>query len=121
MRGRILLVDDSDMVIRLVAHTLKKAGYEVTPTNNGDEALAQLNGQDFDLLVTDLNMPVKDGITLIREMRHLDDYRFLPAMLFVNNPDENIAEYIHNQGATLLFSKNHLKDKLVITVDKLIS
>jgi two-component system chemotaxis response regulator CheY len=121
MKGKtVLLVDDSEMVIRLTSHTLKKAGYEVISALDGDSALVNFNGQEIDILITDLNMPIKDGIALIREMRTIPYYRFLPAILFMSNPYANAEENIRVSGATLLFDKESIKDKLIETVKRLI-
>jgi two-component system chemotaxis response regulator CheY len=115
-----LLVDDSDMVIRLTALSLKKAGYQVIAAADGNDAMAHLNGQDIDLLITDLNMPNKDGIALIHDMRAIPYYKFLPVILFMSDPYTDVQENISKSGATILFSKDGIKDKLVATVKKLI-
>lgn len=121
MKSRtILLVDDSDMVIRLTSLALKKAGYQVISATSGSEGLAHLNGQEIDLLITDLNMPEMDGIALIKAMRSIAYYRFLPAILFMGAPFNHVEETISTSMATILFDKDGIKDKLVNTVAKLI-
>ena len=116
----ILLVDDAAMVIRLTSHSLKKAGYKVITAGDGNEALTHLNGQEVDLLITDLNMPGKDGIALIHTMRAMPYYRFLPVVLFASAPYTNIEDDIRTSQATILFDKEWIKDKLISTVNKLI-
>ncbi|WP_158826852.1 response regulator [Mucilaginibacter lacusdianchii] len=116
----VLLVDDSDMVLRLAGFALKKAGYQVITASDGEDGVTQLNGQEIDLLITDLNMPNKDGIALIRQMRSMPYYRFLPAILFMSDPYKNVEENIRNSGATVLFDKDGIKDMLIATVKKMI-
>jgi two-component system chemotaxis response regulator CheY len=64
MAKSALVVDDSMAVRQLVSFTLKEAGFEVREGSNGQEALDQLEKGKVDLIITDLNMPVMDGITL---------------------------------------------------------
>lgn len=116
----ILLVDDSDMVLRLTSILLKKAGYTVINAINGKEGLTKLDGQEIDLLITDLNMPEMDGIALIQEMRKMPYYRFLPAILFMSAPYTDVEEVIRTSTATILFDKDGIKDNMVSTVNKLI-
>jgi two-component system chemotaxis response regulator CheY len=116
----ILLVDDSDMVLRLTGSLLKKAGYNVINGANGKEGLAKLDGQEIDLLITDLNMPEMDGIELIQSMRKMPYYRFLPAILFMSAPYNDVEEVIRTSTATVLFDKDVIKNKMASTVSKLL-
>jgi two-component system chemotaxis response regulator CheY len=116
----VLLVDDSEMVIRLTSLSLKKAGYQTLTASDGEDALTHFNGQNIDLLITDLNMPNKNGEELIREMRNIKQYEFLPAVLFISDPTVDIQECIRTSKATILFSKDAIKDKLISTVNKLL-
>lgn len=61
---RILIVDDDRTIAFLCRHLLERAGYEVVVKNQPVEALQQLSAQPFDLLLTDIRMPVMDGIAL---------------------------------------------------------
>ncbi|HRJ59545.1 MAG TPA: response regulator [Azospirillaceae bacterium] len=63
---RILVVDDVPVVSMVIAKALHRAGHETTIAANGDEALARLHEVRFDVLVTDIWMPGKDGMDLIR-------------------------------------------------------
>jgi len=72
--AHILLVEDSEYLRKVIAFSLKQAGYEVSCAENGEVALALAAEQTFDLLVTDLNMPVMDGPTLITHIKGLAGY-----------------------------------------------
>jgi len=65
---RILAVDDSASMRQMVSFTLKTAGFDVTEAKDGSEALAIAKQQGFDAVISDVNMPIMDGITLIREL-----------------------------------------------------
>jgi CheY-like chemotaxis protein len=67
-RARILLVDDDPLIAELVVDMLGLEGYEVDTAPNGIEALERLQGQRYDLIVTDLHMPKLDGSGFYREL-----------------------------------------------------
>lgn len=120
MSKTVLLVDDSDMVIRVISFILKNAGYTILTGCDGDDALSHFDGKNIDLVITDLNMPNKDGLQLINEIRKMHYYRFLPVVLFVSDSSINIQDYIKTSGATMLLDKDSIKEKLVSTVKKMI-
>ena len=81
MAKRILTVDDSKTMRDMVSFTLKKAGYDVGEAEDGKAALTVLGGSQFDLIITDLNMPNMDGISLIRNVRAGSQHRAVPSCL----------------------------------------
>src|SRR5574337_1719939 len=66
---RLLLVEDEVNMVRTLAKILERKGYEVDAAGTGEEALERLSASSYDLVITDLNMPVMDGMTLLREIR----------------------------------------------------
>ncbi len=76
----ILAVDDSASMRQMVTFTLKGAGFSVIDAVDGVDALSKVKGKSVDLVLTDVNMPRMDGITLIKELRKLPDYRFTPIL-----------------------------------------
>jgi two-component system chemotaxis response regulator CheY len=81
MPKRVLIVDDSPLMRQMITFTLREAKFEVVEAEHGQDALNKLNGQDIDLIVTDLNMPVMDGITFIRSARGLPATRYTPILM----------------------------------------
>lgn len=77
----VLVVDDSPSMRQMVSHVLVQSGYQVVEGANGREALAQLEAAAIDLVITDLNMPVLDGIALIREIRSRPASKFTPVLM----------------------------------------
>ena len=67
--ARVLLVDDDPLIAELVIDMLGMEGYDVDTATNGNEALQRLEGQRYDLIITDLHMPKLDGSNLYRELR----------------------------------------------------
>src|SRR4029453_4021831 len=86
---RILTVDDSVAMRQMVEVTLTSAGYDVQQAENGREALDIANTQSFDLVITDVNMPQMDGLTLVRNLRGLPSYKHTPLLVLTteNTPE----------------------------------
>ena len=120
MNKTVLIVDDSDMVRRILNFTIKSAGYTVLMAEDGDDALLHFDGKDIDMVISDLNMPNKDGIELITEIRKMPYYRFIPVVLFVSDETINTQEMISRSAATILFDKTFIKEKMVSTVKMMI-
>ena len=66
---KVLVVDDSNSIRDMVSFTLKSAGYETVEAKDGDEGLAKAKMGSFDLVISDVNMPNMDGLTLVKELR----------------------------------------------------
>lgn len=97
---KILAVDDSASMRQMVGFTLKTAGFDVTEACNGDEALTQAKSQDYDLVISDVNMPVMDGITLIRNLRSLPNYKFTPLLMLTTESGSEKKQEGRSAGAT---------------------
>ena len=100
MAKKILVVDDSDMMRQMVSFTLREASFEVVEAANGQDALQKLDGQQLDLIVTDLNMPVMDGITFIRNARALPATRFVPILMLTTESQSEKKQEGKAAGAT---------------------
>ena len=85
MSGKILIVDDSPSTRMLMKFSLQKQGFFVFEASDGESALEVLSkNTEIKILVTDINMPVMDGIELIKRVRDLTDYRYVPIVVFTN-------------------------------------
>ncbi len=82
MGKTILHADDSAAVRRWVAEQITDAETRVVSAADGDIALQMLLDQSFDLLLTDLEMPNLDGLSLAAAVRDIPEYRFLPILIF---------------------------------------
>ena len=80
-KDSILVVDDSASIRDMVSFTLDSAGYESHVSSDGLEALAFASDHSVRAVVTDVNMPRMDGITLISELRKLDHYKYTPILV----------------------------------------
>lgn len=88
MAKRILTVEDSKTIRQVLGKTLREAGYQVVEATNGEEGLHRMRDETFDLMITDLNMPRMDGITLVREVRRDLGRRFMPILMLTTETQE---------------------------------
>jgi len=100
MSEKILVVDDSVTVRQMVGLTLRKAGFEVIEGADGEEGLQQLQRERVVLVITDLNMPIMDGIALVKAIRQLPTHRFIPILVLTSQTQESMKQEARAAGAT---------------------
>lgn len=96
----VLVVDDSATVRRMVAAVLESAGWPVIVANDGPQALALLQDTSVGLVITDLNMPEMDGITLIEQMRLLPALAQVPILVLTTEMDDATKARAREAGAS---------------------
>ena len=116
----ILLVDDSASMREMVSFTLKGVGHEVNEAEDGVEALEFANKTAVDLVVTDVNMPNMDGITLTAELRKLDSYKFIPILILTTETGSVRKEQGKVAGATGWIEKPFDPDHLLGTINRVL-
>jgi two-component system chemotaxis response regulator CheY len=116
----ILCVDDSASIRQMVKLTLTGAGYQVVQAGDGAEGLAKARETAVNLVVTDLNMPVMDGLGLIRELRKLPSYRGVPIIFLTTESDPGLKQQAKAAGATGWITKPFQQEQLVSVVRKVI-
>lgn len=116
----ILAVDDSASMRQMVAFTLKGAGYDVQEACDGSEALGIAKQQKFDLVLSDVNMPVMDGITFVTELRKLNEYKFVPVLMLTTESAGEKKMEGKKAGATGWIIKPFNPDQLLNTIKKVL-
>jgi len=118
----ILVVDDSSSMREMVTYTLKSAGHSVMSAPDGAEALkiAEADAGQFDLVITDINMPVMDGLTLIRELRGLKQYSYRPILVLSTESSAETKSAGKAAGATGWIVKPFDPDQLLGVVGKVL-
>ncbi len=114
----VMTVDDSKTMREMVAFTLKQAGFEVKQAEHGQDALNVLGNDKVDCIVTDLNMPVMDGLQLIRELRVHAVHKATPIIMLTTESDENKKREGREAGATGWLVKPFNPEKLINTINK---
>ena len=117
MAGKVLVVDDSPTMRRIVANTLKRIGYPDTEeAENGIDALTKLGEDVFDLIVTDWNMPGMTGLEFVKSLRANDDNKNMPVlMVTTRSAEEDVKEALQagaNSYIVKPFTPQVLKEKI---------
>lgn len=116
----VLLVDDSTTLLMSIKAILEKAGYAVETATSGDAALKKLTTLKPNILITDLNMPGMDGITLIKEVKKNPAFRFMPALMMTTESQQEKRTEARSVGATGWLVKPVKPEDLLEVLKKLL-
>jgi len=116
VKRTVLTVDDSRTMREMVAFTLKGAGYDVLEAEDGRDGLSVAQRNRVDLVITDLNMPEMDGLSLIRALRATPTYRTTPILMLTTEADQAKKMEGKNAGATGWIVKPFSPDRLIQVV-----
>lgn len=117
---KILIVDDSRTVRESLKFFLTEAGYEVLEGSDGQDALNVIEGQTCDLVITDVNMPNMDGLTLISELKKIKEFKFTPILVLTTESQQNIMDKGKELGATGWIVKPFDNDKVMGVIKKVL-
>ena len=121
MAKTVLVVDDSPTMRQMVAFTLTSAGYQVVEAGNGKEAVGKVTGGGKpDLVVTDLNMPEMDGITLIKEIRKMPALKFTPILMLTTEASDDKKKAGQAAGATGWIVKPFNPEQMMAVIKKVL-
>jgi two-component system, chemotaxis family, chemotaxis protein CheY len=120
MAKKVMIVDDSSSVRTVARMALREKGYEVVEACNGQEALAKLDGERCHLVISDVNMPLMDGITLLKEIKRHPNYKFTPVIMLTTEAGEDKKQEGRAAGAKAWITKPFQPQILVDAVSKLI-
>ena len=115
---RILSVDDSASMRAMVSFTLKSQGYEVVEAVDGQDGLNKAKAGEFDLIISDVNMPIMDGIEFIRNLRQEEKYKFTPILMLTTESGLDKKQEGKAAGATGWIVKPFDPQKLSAVVAK---
>jgi two-component system chemotaxis response regulator CheY len=118
---KILAVDDSPTMRRIIVNTLRRAGYtDVVEASDGKDALAKLKVDKINLVITDWNMPEMDGLTLVSTLRAMEEYKELPVlMVTTRSVKEDIVQALKagvNNYIVKPFTPDTLKEKIELVL-----
>ena len=120
MPKTVLAVDDSASIRQMVAFTLKSAGYDVVEAADGMDGLSKAKARGFDLVLTDQNMPRMDGLTLVKNLRGIAQYRATPILILTTESSDTMKSQGKAAGATGWLVKPFDPQKLLDVVKKVI-
>lgn len=120
MAKTILVVDDSASIRQVVRIALEGAGYHVIEASDGKDGLAKIKGQAINLVVSDVNMPNMDGISMVKAIKQLPDHKFTPIMMLTTESQESKKQEGRAAGAKAWLVKPFQANALLAAVSKLI-
>ncbi len=116
----ILAVDDSASMRQMVSFTLKSAGYDVVEAFDGEDAIEKTRSRDFQLVLTDQNMPRLDGIGLTKKLRENPKFKSTPILILTTESSDQVKQAGRAAGATGWLVKPFDPAKLIEVVGKVI-
>ena len=116
----ILAVDDSASMRQMVSFTLKNAGYDVVEAVDGEDAFEKARTRDFDLVLTDQNMPRLDGIGLTRKLRETPKFKTTPILILTTESSDQMKQAGRAAGATGWLVKPFDPAKLIEVIKKVV-
>ena len=120
MGKTILTADDSASMRQMVTFTLKGAGYEVVEAVDGKDGLSMISKSKVDMIITDLNMPNMDGIEMIRNVRTMAQYKFIPIILLTTESQDGKKKEGKAAGATGWITKPFKPEQLLAVIKKVL-
>ena len=116
----ILTVDDTASMRQMISYTLSSVGYDVVQASDGVEALKLAQERKVDLVIADVNMPNMDGISLVKSLRALGDYRFTPILMLTTESQQTQRDQGRSAGATGWIVKPFNPEQLINIVRKVL-
>ena len=119
MSKTILVVDDSPSIRQVVGIALKGAGYQVVEAGNGVQALEKLKAHKINLMISDVNMPEMDGISLVKQVKADPETKFMPILMLTTESEQEKKEQGKAAGAKAWLVKPFQPAVLLSAVSKL--
>jgi len=119
MAKTIMVVDDSASLRQVVGIALKGAGYDVVEGCDGKDALTKLDGRKVNLIISDVNMPNMDGITFVKAVKQLPNYKFTPIIMLTTESQEGKKQEGQAAGAKAWVVKPFKPEQMLNAVSKL--
>jgi two-component system chemotaxis response regulator CheY len=117
---RVLIVDDSSVMRKIVDRSLRQAGLQiisVLEASNGAEALTRLEGNQVDLILSDINMPTMDGLELVKQLQGVESVKGVPIVMITTEAGESQVVQALSRGARGYirkpFSPDQIKERLI--------
>ena len=115
---KVLIVDDEEALRKAIAFDFKRKGFQVFEAESGNKAIAMLDAQPIDIVISDVRMPDGDGISLLHNIK--DKHASIPIVLFITGYADLTTEDAYDYGVDAILSKPFERKVLMQTImDKL--
>ncbi|HNV58159.1 MAG TPA: response regulator [Rhodoferax sp.] len=119
MAKTIMIVDDSASIRTVVGIALRGEGYTVIEAKDGQDAINKLTGQKVNLIISDVNMPIMDGITFVKHVKQMAAYKFTPIIMLTTESDESKKREGQAAGARAWVVKPFKPEQMLAAVQRL--
>jgi two-component system chemotaxis response regulator CheY len=120
MAKTILVVDDSASLRQIVSIALKGAGYDVIEGSDGQDGLSKLDGSKVHLIISDVNMPNMDGLTMVKKIKEMAAYKFTPIIMLTTESGADKKDIGKAAGVKAWMVKPFKPEQMLSAVSKLI-
>lgn len=119
--GKILIVDDSSLIRSVASKAAVEAGHEPVVAENGQEGLDLLATHKFDLIFSDVNMPIMGGLEMVEEIKKNEEYKYIPIIMLTTESNPDLKAKGQALGVKAWMLKPFNKNKFFMAVKKLIA
>lgn len=119
--GKILIVDDSSLIRSVASSAAVEAGHEAIVAENGQEGLDKLSDDKFDLIFSDVNMPIMGGLEMVEKIKENDAYKYIPIVMLTTESSPDLKAKGQALGVKAWMVKPFNKKKFFMAVKKLIA
>ena len=112
MKKKILVVDDSPFILKVINDMLTELNYDVTTADNGLNACEKVELHPYDMIITDLHMPIMDGIEFAKRVKLIPNRRFIPIVMLSSEGDEEKIAEAKKTGISTFLQKPVKESKL---------
>lgn len=120
MSKKILAIDDSPTLRKLLRYYLSRRGYQVAEANNGKIGLEFIQNNSYDLVILDMNMPIMNGAEVLEELKKMEDFSVPILILSADKEEKSKAEGIA-LGAAYYLTKPFRPDEVVARIEDIFS
>ena len=120
MSRKMLTVDDSPSVRKLVKFTLKAKGFQVSSAGDGAEALDLVKQEKFDAIILDINMPRMNGLELLKHLKADDQFSAIPVIMLTTEGQDDDKDKAVALGATAYMVKPFKPTQLLTLIEKIV-
>jgi len=117
--AKILIADDDAHIVRVLSMWLGRHGHQVVTAKNGEDALAILDRESVDLIISDMNMPVVDGVGVVKAVRAKVGAAIPILVLTARCDQERLSERLDSYGVRV-YPKPFLPSQLVVVINRLL-
>ena len=118
--ANILIVDDASLIRSVAKKAAMEAGHDVVVAEDGQKGLEALSFTKFDLIFSDVNMPVMGGLEMVANIKKMEDYKFTPIVMLTTESNPDLKAQGKELGVKAWLLKPFNKDKFLTAVEKLL-